>query len=85
MEPHVDTAIQQSEVVPEEMFVAKKLHWSNLDYDDAIETALEGRNRLGVDTIDLLYVHVPYDTYDLDETLPALDTPSTTVLSTTSA
>lgn len=34
---------------------------------------MESNERLGVDTIDLLYVHVPYDTYDPTETLPALD------------
>lgn len=73
-EPHVADAIQRSEVDPDDMFVATKLHWSNLGYDDAIETALESKERLGLDTIDLLYIHVPYDTYDPDETLPALET-----------
>ena len=72
-EPHVADAIQRSEVDSEDMFVATKLHWGNLGYEDAIETAIESKERLGVDTIDLLYVHVPYDTYDPDETLPALD------------
>lgn len=73
-EPHVADGIRRSEADPDDVFVATKLHWSNLGYDDAIETALESQERLGVDTIDLLYIHVPYDTYDPDETLPALDT-----------
>ena len=73
-EPHVAEAIRRSQVDSDDVFVATKLHWSTLGYDDAIETALESKERLGVDTIDLLYIHVPYDTYDPDETLPALDT-----------
>ena len=73
-EPLVADAIERSEVDADDVFVATKLHWSNLAYDTAIETAIESRDRLGVDSIDLLYIHVPYDTYDPDETLPALDT-----------
>lgn len=72
-EPHVADAIQRSKVDSDDVFVATKLHWSNLGYDDAIETALESKERLGVDTIDLLYIHVPHGTYDPNETLSALD------------
>jgi diketogulonate reductase-like aldo/keto reductase len=73
-EPHVAAAIDRSNLTHDEVFVATKLHWSNLGYDDAIETAKESRETLRVDSIDLLYVHVPVQTYDPDETLPALDT-----------
>lgn len=73
-EAHVARAIDRAAVDPDEVFVATKLHWQNLGYDDAIDTARASRDRLGVDTIDLLYVHVPTGTYDPDETLPALDT-----------
>jgi diketogulonate reductase-like aldo/keto reductase len=38
-----------------------------------LATARESAERLDVDSIDLLYVHWPTDTYDPDETLPALD------------
>lgn len=72
-EEHVAAAVDQSGLAEEEVFVATKLSWDNLGYDDAITTARESRERLGVETIDLLYVHVPYKTYDPDETLPALD------------
>ncbi|MGZ0747478.1 aldo/keto reductase [Haloparvum sp. AD34] len=57
----------------EDLFVATKLSTSNLAYDDAVETAKESREKLGVDSIDLLYVHWPINTYDPEETLPALD------------
>ena len=82
---HVDTAqgydneasvgdgIDRSDVDREELFVATKLSTDNLSYDDAVETARASRDRLGVDSIDLLYVHWPIDSYDPEETLPALD------------
>lgn len=73
-EPHVAAAIDRSDLTHDDVFVATKLHWEHLGYDDAIETAKESRETLGVDTIDLLYVHVPVATYDPEETLPALDT-----------
>jgi|AntRauMinimDraft_4_1070384.scaffolds.fasta_scaffold00430_3 diketogulonate reductase-like aldo/keto reductase len=82
---HVDTAqgydneasvaagIDRTDVDREDLFVATKLSTDNLSYDDAIATAKTSRDRLGVDSLDLLYVHWPINTYDPDETLPALD------------
>lgn len=58
---------------PEDLFVATKLQTDNLSYDDAYATAHESAARLGVDSIDLLYVHWPLDTYDAAETCRALD------------
>lgn len=69
----VAAAIDRSDVTRETTFIATKLHWDDLGHDDAIEAAHGSRDRLGVDSIDLLYVHVPVRTYDPDETLPALD------------
>ena len=57
----------------DEVFVATKLDTGNLGYDDVLETARESADRLGVDSLDLLYVHWPLDTYDPESTLPALD------------
>lgn len=73
-EEHVARAIETSAVDSDDLFVATKLQWDHLGYDDAIRTARESRDRLDVDSIDLLYVHVPTGTYDSAETLPALDT-----------
>ncbi|MEF8831461.1 MAG: aldo/keto reductase, partial [Halobacteriales archaeon] len=42
-------------------------------YDDVLETARESLDRLGVDYVDLLYVHWPARTYDPSGTLPAFD------------
>lgn len=82
---HVDTAemygneevvgagIQASSVDRAEVIVATKLGPEHLSYDAAVEHAHASADRLGVDYIDLLYVHWPDTTYDPDETLPALD------------
>ena len=72
-ETSVAEGIERSGVDREELFLATKLSTDNLGYDDVIDTATESRERLGVDAIDLLYVHWPIRTYDPEETLPALD------------
>lgn len=82
---HIDTAqeygneaavgegLAAADVDRDEVFVATKLETGNLSHDDALATARESAERLGVDAIDLLYVHWPLSTYDPEETLPALD------------
>jgi diketogulonate reductase-like aldo/keto reductase len=57
----------------DDVVVATKLDTGNTGYDDAVSTARESRDRLGLDVIDLLYVHWPIEAYDPSETLPALD------------
>ena len=80
---HVDTAtlygneaavgegIDAADVDAGEVFVATKVWHTDLSYRDAVESAEESRERLGVETIDLLYVHWPTGTYDAEETLSA--------------
>ncbi|KTG27738.1 aldo/keto reductase [Haloferax profundi] len=72
-EAFVGEALAASDVDVGDVFVATKLKPENLGYDDALRTARESAERLGVETIDLLYVHWPLNTYDTDETLAALD------------
>ncbi len=69
----VGEALERSPVDREEVVVATKLWWEHSGYEDAIEMTRASREKLGVDTIDLLYVHWPIRTYDPAETLPALD------------
>jgi len=81
---HIDTAqaygneeavgdgIAAADVDREDVFLATKLWHSNLAYDDVLETARDSLDRLGVDSLDLLYVHWPSGTYDPEETLSAL-------------
>ncbi|ELZ02700.1 aldo/keto reductase [Natrialba asiatica] len=81
---HIDTAqaydneeavgegIARADVDREDVFLATKLWLSNLSHDDVLETARASIDRLGVDYLDLLYVHWPSRTYDAEETLSAL-------------
>ncbi|WIV66915.1 aldo/keto reductase [Natrialbaceae archaeon AArc-T1-2] len=80
---HVDTAamydnevavgegIRQAAVDREEVFLATKLWYTDLGRGDVREAARASLDRLGVDAVDLLYVHWPTETYVPDETLPA--------------
>jgi 2,5-diketo-D-gluconate reductase B len=82
---HVDTAqiydneaavgqgIERADVDREDVFLATKIWIDNLAYDDVLETAEESLDRLGVDSVDLLYVHWPARAYDPEETLAAFD------------
>ena len=82
---HVDTAqeygneaavgegIERSSVDREEVFLATKVETGNLAYEDVLVSTEESLDRLGVDRVDLLYVHWPLDTYDAPETLRAFD------------
>ncbi|GAB3680910.1 aldo/keto reductase [Salinarchaeum chitinilyticum] len=82
---HVDTAqgydneaavgdgIAAADVDREDVFLATKVDTGDLGYDDVLRTTEESLEKLGVDTIDLLYVHWPLDTYDPDGTLSAFD------------
>lgn len=82
---HVDTAemyenesfvgdgLAAADIDREDVFVSTKVDSRNLGYEAVLETAEASREYLGVDTIDLLYVHWPIRTYDPAETLRAFD------------
>ncbi|WP_424015768.1 aldo/keto reductase [Halorubrum xinjiangense] len=57
----------------EDVTVATKLWIDDLAADAVAPAARESADRLGVDAIDLLYVHRPRGDYDPEATLPALD------------
>jgi diketogulonate reductase-like aldo/keto reductase len=81
---HVDTAeyygneasvgegVAASDVARSDVVLASKVWRDRLGRDDLLESARERVELLGVDALDLLYVHWPLETYDPDETLPAL-------------
>jgi len=71
-EAYVGEGLAASSVDRDEVFVATKLNYGNLAAEDVLETGRASIDRLGVDAVDLLYVHWPIETYDVDETLPAL-------------
>lgn len=72
-EAAVARAIEESTVDADEVFVATKVHSKNLAYEDVLDAAESSRERLGVETLDLLYVHWPIRSYDPLETLAAFD------------
>lgn len=72
-EAEVGAGIRQSTVDREDVVLATKVHPDNLAADDAKRTAKESLDRLGVDKVEMLYVHWPAKAYDAEETLAAFD------------
>ena len=82
---HIDTAqaygnedavgegIAQADVDREDVFLATKVWIDNLAYEDVLETAEASLDRLGVDSVDLLYVHWPAREYEPEPTLRAFN------------
>ncbi|MFC5366582.1 aldo/keto reductase [Salinirubrum litoreum] len=69
----VGEGLADSPVPREDVLVATKVWADSLAAADVRESTLASREKLGVETIDLLYVHRPIDTYDPATTLPAFD------------
>ena len=72
-EAAVGEAIARADVDRDDVVVATKIEPENLAYGDLLESARGCADRLGIDTIDLLYVHWPLEAYEPQETLGALD------------
>lgn len=72
-EPAVGAGIRLSSVDREDVVLASKILPDNLGYEDAKRTSEESLDRLGVDAVDLLYVHWPTSAYGPEESLRALD------------
>ncbi len=72
-EAAVGAAIAASPVPREEVFLASKVHPDDLAPEDFLATTHESLERLGVDRLDLLYVHWPIRAYDPEGTLDALE------------
>lgn len=72
-ESHVGEGIARADVPREAVTVATKVHEDRNAYDAVLESVEGSRERLGLQTIDLLYVHFPIGDYTPEETLPAFD------------
>ncbi|WP_205254538.1 MULTISPECIES: aldo/keto reductase [Halorussus] len=70
-EDAVGDAIGESGVDRDDLFVATKIAPENLDYDQVLQNAADSFERLGVDFVDLLYVHWPTGDYEATDTLDA--------------
>jgi len=72
-EADVGEGLARSDVPREDVFLATKVARPDLAYDDVVENTERSLERLGVDYVDLLYVHWPLGAYDPEETLAAFD------------
>jgi 2,5-diketo-D-gluconate reductase B len=82
---HVDTAqaygnedavgdgLAAADVTRDDIFLATKVWNANLAADDVHATTEQSLDDLGVDAVDLLYVHWPAGAYDAEATLGAFD------------
>jgi 2,5-diketo-D-gluconate reductase B len=82
---HVDTAqaydneasvgegLARADVPREDVFLATKVWIDELAYDDVLASTEESLDDLGVDYVDLLYIHWPAGEYDPADTLAAFD------------
>lgn len=74
-EDQVGEGLALSDVPREDIFLATKVSTQHLDdpYDDIHRSARESLEKLGVDSIDLLYVHWPAGAYEPEQTLRAFN------------
>lgn len=82
---HVDTAqmydnegqvgkgLERANVDRDDVFLATKVHPDHLEPDHVRQTTESSLGKLGVEYVDLLYVHWPIRTYDAQETLLVFD------------
>jgi 2,5-diketo-D-gluconate reductase B len=70
-EAAVGAGIEQADVDREEIFLATKVWIDSLAPEDVKQTTRESLDRLGVESVELLYVHWPARTYDPAATLGA--------------
>lgn len=82
---HIDTAqiygneaavgdgIARADVPRDDLFVATKVWIDQLGSEDVIASTEESLEKLGLDYVDLLYVHWPADAYDPEDTLSAFE------------
>nr|WP_217642698.1 aldo/keto reductase [Halogeometricum limi] len=82
---HIDTAqiygneeavgrgIENADVDREDVFLATKVWIDYLSYDDVKTTTEESLKKLGVSSVDLLYIHWPAREYDPEETFRAFN------------
>ena len=71
-EEYVGEGIKDADVGREDFFLASKVWIDNLSEDDVINSTEESLDKLGVDEVDLMYVHWPSGEYRPEETLKAM-------------
>ncbi len=71
-EAEVGEGIAAADVDREDIFLATKVWTDKLSHDDVIASTEASLDRLGVDSVDLMYVHWPAGDYEPGDTMPAL-------------
>ncbi len=71
-EEAVGAGIRASEVDRDDLFVATKLWYDDLGPDDVVAAGHASLDRLGLEYLDLLYLHWPAGPYEAETTLPAM-------------
>ena len=74
-EEYVGDGIARADVDREEFFLATKIHdmFDGLGFDRFHEAAENRLDAFGVDALDLLYIHWPVGSFDIETTVPKLD------------
>lgn len=72
-EQYVGEGLKRADVNYDDITLATKLWPGDLAYDRVHDAFKESLNRLGVDYVDILYVHWPAKDYDANETLRAFE------------
>ena len=68
-EEHVGKGLEKADVDREDYFLASKVWTKQLEREDVIESTKESLDKLGVESVDLMYVHWPSGEYSPQETL----------------
>jgi diketogulonate reductase-like aldo/keto reductase len=69
----VGDAVADADVSESELFVTTKLSDDNRDRESVLDSGHKSRQRLGLDSIDLLLIHSPNDDVSHEETLGAMN------------
>lgn len=72
-ENEVGDGIDRSDVPRDDIFLATKIWIDSLSHSDVLDTFEDSMDKLGVEYVDLLYVHWPSRTYDVEDTLDAFN------------
>ncbi|MFB6204254.1 MAG: aldo/keto reductase [Candidatus Nanohaloarchaea archaeon] len=72
-EAAVGSAIEESEVDRDEVFLVTKLDRPNMTWERVLESVDDSLDRLKTDYIDLLLIHAPSDAVPLEETVNAMN------------
>lgn len=68
-EEHVGKGLEKADVDREDYFLASKVWIDQLERENVISSTKESLEKLGVDHVDLMYIHWPSGEYDPQDTL----------------